>query len=130
MPPKRKFRGGAVSGRDRKSRRVSPTCKILTACVKCVVASTQFVGGSVTLGYNRIKKCHPYIYIYTLHFTLVSVATDGYFFHILTGSYRFCRFCRFCFIYPRSCKMFPISYLVYSVNYFTCLLITNNIPCL
>ena len=44
--------------------RVSPTCKILTVCVKCVVASTQFVGGSVTLGYNRIKKCHPYIYIY------------------------------------------------------------------
>ena len=64
MPPKRKFRGGAVSGRGRKSRRVSPTCKILTARVKCVVASTQFVGGSVTLGYNRIKKCHPYIYIY------------------------------------------------------------------
>ena len=80
MPPKRKFRGGAVSGRGRKSRRVSPTCKILTAHVKCVVASTQFVGGSVTLGYNRIKKCHPYIYIYTLHFTLVSVATGGYFF--------------------------------------------------
>ena len=33
--------------------------------------------------------------------------------------------CRFCSIYPISCKMmFPISYLVYSVNYFTCLLIT------
>ena len=59
MPPKRKFRGGAVSGRGR---RVSPTCKILIARVKYVVASTQFVGGSVTLGYNRIKKCHPYIY--------------------------------------------------------------------
>ena len=64
MPPKRKFRGGAVSGRGRKSRRVSPTCKILIARVKYVVASTQFVGGSVTLGYNRIKKCHPYIYIH------------------------------------------------------------------
>ena len=46
----------------------------------------------------------------------------GIIFHILTG---ICRFCRFCSIYPRSCKMmFPISYLVYSVNYFTCLLIT------
>ena len=46
----------------------------------------------------------------------------GIIFHILTGS---CRFCRFCSTYPRSCKMmFPISYLVYSVNYFTCLLIT------
>ena len=50
--------------------------------------------------------------------------------YILTGS---CT--RFCSIYHK--KLFPISYLVYSVNYLVCLLITylvyvftNNIPCL
>ena len=59
-----------------------------------------------------------------LHFTLVSVATGGY--YILTGS---CRYCTFCSIYPRSCKMmFPIRYLVYKCKLLY--MFTNNIACL
>ena len=43
MPPKRKCRGGVVSGRGRKSRRVRPTFKILTAHVKCVAAIPSYI---------------------------------------------------------------------------------------
>jgi len=43
MPPKRKCRGGAVSGRGRKGRRVRPTFKFSTAHVKCVAAIPSYI---------------------------------------------------------------------------------------
>ena len=59
-----------------------------------------------------------------LHFTLVSVVTGGYYIpytdrkvvdSVDSGTYT-----------PEVVKMmFPISYLVYSVNFLTCLLITH-----
>ena len=63
-------------------------------------------GGRVgTLGKRQINIYQNYIVSnYILHFTFVSVVIGGYYF-------------------PYT-EVFPISYLVYSVNYFICLLTT------
>ena len=80
--------------------------------------TTETIWICSALHYHMISFSYENKIMYAIYSTFVSMAT-GIIFHILTGS---CRFCSMC---PRSCKMmFPISYLVYCVNYFTCLLKT------
>ena len=97
--------------------------------ILCNVAALRDLLRAIVQFLNTLRlamQVATYIYIYILHFTLVSVVTGGYY---IPYTDRSCRFCRFWNIYPRSCKK-DVSYKLSCLQCKLLDMFTNNIPSL